>query len=111
MLNRDEIATRLSTYIDKEIMPKLDTKGKWVIGTYMTIAMYRMPHWIQSILDNPMLSALGIEDENGLVHMETVVEALDQTAQKYGKLTLDVPLLGSMTFDHTDVQKLKEYML
>ena len=110
MLNCEEIAVRLSKYVDSELMPNLDTKGKWIIGTYMTLALDKMPEWIHSLLSNPMLSALDIEDENGLLDVMPLLDALERNAQKYGRLIIQFPLLGTLSFSNDDVIKLREYM-
>lgn len=107
----ERIMQGLSDYADAEVMRKLPTSGKWVMGTVISIANQKAHSLVDQLRDNPVVNMLGIIDENDYIDAEALFTALGNSAEKFGDITLDVPLVGRLTFTKNDVENAKRYII
>lgn len=98
-------------YADAEVMGKLPTSGKWVMGTVIGMASHKARTVADSLKENPIISMLDIIDENDMIEVEDLLDALKTSADRYGNLTLEVPMVGRMTFTSSDVDHLRNYIV
>lgn len=106
----EQIIEGLMKYADTEIIYKLPTTGKWVVGTAIVLASNKLPAVVEYIKSIPAAQMLGIVDEAGNIDADQILEALRKTADRYGSMTVTFPLVGSMTFSSDDVERLKTYI-
>lgn len=112
MVTKEQFKNGLLRYIDGEVMPALPTTGKWVAGAAVTLASSKFDKILNDFASNPMIKALNIIDpETGMINAEEVLDALRQSAEKYGTVQLDIPLVGILGFKAVDVDKLKSYVV
>lgn len=97
-------------YADREVINSLPVAGKWLLGAGVGIMSSRVNEVINSINDNPIAKAMGIVDENGMFDLDLIADNLKQSANKYGKMTIQVPLVGRLTFSEGDVDSLRNYI-
>lgn len=109
-MNSDQVINGLIKYADAEIMGKLPTTGKWIAGTAIGIASNRANQIVDVLKENTIVRMLGIIDEKGDIDVDTLINAMKESANKYGKLTVDVPMIGRLTFSSSDVDMLRNYM-
>lgn len=110
MVNKDQVVTGLVKYIDNEVMPYLATSGKWILGSAVTLSMQNIDDIYNSICQNQYLKLLKIVDQNGMIDSYKMTQALKENAQKYGKLQMSLPLIGTLTFSDQDIDKLRQYI-
>lgn len=108
--NADQVMNGLKSYVEAEVMGSLPTSGKWVVGTIAALATMKAHEIIEELEENQFATMLGIIDENGNIEVDDFMEALRESAMKYGKLSIDIPLIGRMTFSQTDIDKLRMYI-
>lgn len=108
MYNQEQILNAITRYVDSEIMPSLPTHAKWLVGTYI-VSMSLDSSKLQELMNHPLISPLHIE-HNGMYDLDQVLENLHENADKYGKMTVRIPLVGTMSFSSEDVAKLHEYL-
>lgn len=108
MYNIDEIQKAIAAYVDQEVMPSLPTHAKWLVGTYV-VSMNLDSSKIHKLLSNPVLSPLDIE-KDGMYDLDTLLDNLEQNAEKYGKMELSLPIVGTMKFGSEDIHKLHELL-
>lgn len=106
----EEIVNGIARYADREVIPKLNTQGKWIVGALVGVIGNKSADIMRELQSNPMFKAIGIIDDNGLYDVDLIAENVIQSAEKYGKLQLNVPAVGLLTFDHEDVNNLKKYI-
>lgn len=109
--NSEQIMQGIINYADSEIMTKLPTAGKWVIGTAIGLATTKANEVVASIQNNAMVKALGIVDENGLIDVDTLTSAMKDSADRYGKISVEVPMIGKLSFSSADVETLRNYIV
>lgn len=106
----DQVVRGIINYADNEVMVKLPTTAKWVMGTIIGIASTKSTQVIENLKHNPIVNALGVVDEAGNIDVDTIILSMKDAAEKYGNLTLDVAMLGKMTFSAADIDRLRSYI-
>lgn len=106
----EQVVRGLISYADNEIIIKLPTSGKWLLGTVMGVATNKTANIIEDLKRNPVISMLGLVDSENNIDIDALISALKSSADKYGKLTVDVPMLGTMTFNTNDIERLRTYI-
>lgn len=99
----------ITAYIDEEIVGKLAGSWKaWVIGSAAGIATARMEGIVRHLANNQLVKASGlIEGEN--IDVDAIYRELYKQAQR-GSMTLDIPLVGPITFSAADVDALYRHI-
>lgn len=106
----EEIVNGLMRYADKEVIPKLGTGGKWVVGTVVGMAGSKINEVAKELSTNSLAKGIGAVNEDGLFDVDKVIESLQNSANRYGNMSLNVPMLGVMTFTPEDVVKVGRYI-
>lgn len=106
-VTREQIANGINAYVDAMVIPQLPTAGKWIVGTAVGLSMSN----IDSYINSSAFSMLGIVNDQGLVDIDKLAEAVKQNAVKYGKLQLSFPYVGTMTFCSDDIDDLRRYIV
>lgn len=110
MYSAEQVVNGIIAYADNEVMVKLPTTGKWVMGTIIGIASQKVHRVVETLQDNIIVQMLDVVDESGNIDVDTVVVALKEASEKYGNLHIDLPLVGNMAFTSSDVEKLRTYI-
>lgn len=114
MVTIEQIERGLAEYVDVQLMPQLPKNSmyKVIIGTAATIAVKRAGTAICNLKHNPLVTALGLIDENGCVDIDIILDeaktqipdnGLRFESDKFGKLNLVI------TGD--DVDELHKYIV
>lgn len=105
-----EVINGLANYMDAEVMNKLPSSGKWIMGTVITLASSKAENAIDILSDNPIVQMLDLIDEDGNIDTDSLINAMKTSADKYGNMSVAVPMIGEMTFSSKDIDKLKQYI-
>ena len=105
-----QVLNGLMNYVDSEVMGKLPTSGKWVVGTAVNLMTNKAQNVIDTLSDNEIVKMLGIVDEEGMIDIDELLSAMKTSADRYGVLSVDVPLIGRLSFSSSDVDSLKNYI-
>lgn len=105
----NEIVTILNNYICCEILPRLPQVDKWVLGSFLEILTDNIEVFVSNIEKDNILNALGLVDNEGNIDTEQIIQAMSETAQKNGAISITVPFVGKMIFSANDVEKLRSY--
>ena len=110
MIHYSKVVNGLATYIDKELAAQFqgDIKG-WVIGAVGGILSARAGQMMGVILEHPVLKSLHIVDGE-TIDEELLFNALVGAAQR-GNATVNIPILGAITFSVRDVEALHRYII
>lgn len=97
-------------YADNEVINNLPTIGKWLMGTGIGITTAKIDDVVKALNHNAMAKKIGIIDDDGLFDLDLIAENLKKSANRYGKMTIQVPLVGQLTFSEEDVDTLCKYI-
>ena len=110
MVHKSKVLYGIAGYIDNEIVAKLAGSWKaWAVGSAAGLAVSRADKLIAQYADNPIVKALGII-EGEYIDAEAILTELRRQAQR-GTATVDLPLLGPVTFGPSDVDSLQRYIM
>lgn len=107
MVSVSRVEKGIATYLDREMMPKLDTDGLqgFGVGVITSLMVKRAGHIISGYKDNGIAQALGIFDKNGHVDVDVLREVLKENISDSGR-KMTFPIVGSFTFYKNDVDML-----
>lgn len=111
MVNANQLINGIARYVDQEIIDKLPTMGKWIVGAGVGVVSERVNNVVIELQSNSVMKALNVVDDDGYIDIDILANKLKESAEKYGKVTIDVPLMGSITFSYADIDKLRDYIV
>lgn len=110
MVHKSKVLYGIAGYIDDEIVAKLSGSWKaWVVGGLAGIAVSRADGLITQYANNPMVKALGLIDGEN-IDVDAIIAELRKQAQR-GSATVDIPMLGPITFTAADVDSLHRHIM
>lgn len=109
MVTLNQVQNGIVKYLDSEITPNINGWQKWVFGALASTAMLKTTNIFNALKENPLIKMLEVIDENDNIDIDTLYREFYKQAQK-GAVTFDVPMIGPMTINHTDVEKLYRYI-
>lgn len=109
MVNLGQVQAGVSRYLDTEIVSKMTGWQKWTFGALGTIAVARTTELFKSIKANPAVAMLGVIDDNDGIDLDTLYKEFKKQAQA-GPITVDIPVIGALTLNETDVDKIYTYI-
>lgn len=107
----DVVIQGIINYADNEIMNKLPTSGKWIVGTAMGLGSGKLIKVLDEVKDNKIVKMLDIVDENGNIDVDSLISAMKEAANKYGKMTVEIPMVGRLSFSSSDIDDLRRYIV
>lgn len=110
MVTKEQFINGLVRFFDSDVIPQLPTAGKWMVGAMVIGASKKAENIIASLSVNPVVKAMGMIDENGMIDIDLLADSLRQSADKYGKLSVSFPVVGTMTFSSNDIERAKLYI-
>ena len=105
MVNMDKVKRGVARYLDEEFTNKLDGWGKWVFGAGAAMYLENLDSATHNLRQNEIVKTMALIDEAGNVDVEKIYRYLKPQAQK-GPVTFSLPMLGSVTLNAGDVDKL-----
>lgn len=107
LYTKEQVVNGLNNWVDEEIIPRLPTSGKWIIGTAVGLAMSNA----DAVLSNGSLKVLGIVNADGLIDADKLCSELKHSADRYGKLTVSFPFIGTMAFGPEDIENARRHIV
>lgn len=111
MVTKEQFFNGMISYADNEVIPFLPTSAKWGLGALAVIVRKRYDKLLDEISSNAIVRSLDIINENGLIDIDTLYEALKSSSSKYGKMQITFPVIGTLTFSESDIDSLKNYIV
>jgi hypothetical protein len=110
MVNLGQVQNGIVKYLDAEITPKINGWQKWVFGALAGTAMSKTTNIFNALKQNEFVKMLDIIDENDMIDIDTLYREFLKQAQK-GAITFDVPMIGAITLNSADVEKIYRYIM
>lgn len=110
MIHYSRVISGAVNYIDSEIIAQMNGSLKgWGLGIVTGLMAKRAEQLFSELRQNPLLVSLGIvEDE--MVDIEAIYAEALRMAQK-GSATVNLPMVGAVTFRAADVESLYRHMM
>ena len=104
MVSKEKVCAGISNYLDREIMPHLPPVKAIAAGTAAALYLRQLPALMDKIP-----RSMGISDDSGNVDLEAIRDVL--SAKITDTVPVDIPMIGRMTFDKSEVDKLYRYIM
>lgn len=104
MANASQIKAGIGDYINQRMMAKLDSKRQFVLGIAYGLFVGRLDAILAVVQQNATARALGVVRENGEIDLDAIYNAAVAQMQQQGKLSFDIPLMGTFAFNVDDIR-------
>lgn len=110
MVHYSKVVNGLMSYVDNEIVSKMSGSLKgWGIGIAAGVIGSRADKAFTALRDNAALTALGLIDGE-MVDIEAVYREALRVSQR-SSATVNIPMIGAVTFGSGDVESLYRYII
>lgn len=110
MVHYSKVVSGLMSYVDNEIVAKMNGSLKgWGVGIVAGLLGRKADQVFVALRNNPIAASLGLIDGE-MVDAEAVYSEALRMAQR-GSATVNVPMLGAITFTTADVESLYRYII
>ena len=82
------------------------TERQFVAGTALGLVAARADALTRALAENELVKASGLVTENGMVDLDTMYDAALNQMKRQKTLSLDIPMMGRMTFNEEDLAEL-----
>ena len=109
MNNYHTVIEGFTKFVDNELLPKISGLNKWLIGTASGIMASKSEHIFKELKENALIKALDIMHDD-MIDVTCIYKELIKQAS-HGPIHIEIPMLGTITLDHSDVEKLYSYII
>ena len=106
MVTIEQVKNGLTKYIDSEILPNMTGGRRFVMGVGAALMIQNLEATMLKYRRNPIISALNVLDEDNNIDIDKLYTAATETINGMEKLSVDVPMLGVLTFRKNDLDAL-----
>lgn len=96
----------LKEFLDEELLMKLPGLGKWIVGAGISLAMDNAVNTFNELKANPIIKALGVIHDDDTIDIDALFMKMKDQAEKYGAVSLNIPMVGAMTLHAEDLDHL-----
>lgn len=105
MVDAAKFKAGVMNYANRAILPKLDGHRQFIAGMALGLASGSMDRILPTLSANPVTKALGVADGQA-VDVEKMYHAAKEQFRRQPALTIDVPMIGQLTFHESDLDEL-----
>lgn len=106
-----QIQTGVTKYVESEIVGKISGWQKWVIGAISAISLNKSAEIFNRVKENQLIIMLGVIDSEDKINIDLLYEEFSKQAKESGPITFDIPMVGALTLDEKDIDKLYQYII
>lgn len=110
MMEMARIRDGILNYATERVLPKMSPARQFVAGAALGLMATRAEAMVQELAKNDLVKASGLITENGMVDLDAVYDALLVQMRKQRELPIDIPMMGRMTFNESDLTELYRYI-
>lgn len=110
MVTLAQVRAGVGRYLEAEMISKICGWQKWVVGAAASMALDQSAAIFNKLKTNPIVQALGVIDEQDGIDIDRLHAEFAKQAQR-GAVTFDVPIIGSLTLNAQDVDKIYQYII
>jgi hypothetical protein len=96
----------LAKYVDDEIYSNMNDWQEFTARLLLGRIISNEDAVKESLISNGLIRTCGIIDSEGMVDVDTLARDLKRELARKGKLTLSIPMFGTLTFTPSDVDVL-----
>lgn len=109
MVTIDKVKSGAAQWIDRELLPKMSGLSRWVFGALGTGVVLKLDKLADNVRSNPVVSAMGIIDDNNMVDVDMLYQLIMPQAEKC-PAEISLPGVGTVRITADDVRNLYTYI-
>ena len=109
MIELETIITGLRKWVDAELLSRITGLNKWLAGAGVNILLQNSAAIFNQLKDNPVIKSMEIVDSDNKIDIDKLYTAILAEAKK-SAVTFSVPLIGVVTINSQDVEKIYQYI-
>lgn len=106
MVTIEQVKNGLTKYVDEEILPGMTGGKRFALGVYAALAVQNLEQTVMKYKDSPAVAALNVIDSGNNVDLDRLYDAAAASMAGMEKFSVDIPLLGVLTLNRTDIDAL-----
>lgn len=107
MYEYNKVISGIVKYVDTEIIDKITGWKKWVVGSGIGLALSNVTEVFNQLKNNEFVKMLGVIDKEDKVDVDKIYKEMKKQAKK-SAVTFDMPMIGPITLNEQDVDKMYE---
>ena len=109
MYTLDKIQRGAMAYLDREVLPKMSGKDKWIVTGLAALYVNKLPQLVAAANSKEAVKLLGVIDVDGAVDLTALADAV-RPAMRTTPIRLHIPMGGEMTIKEEDIDELLRYI-
>ena len=105
MVSINQIKAGLGDYIEAVMLPRMDSKRKFVTGIAYILIATKIDNMVPTIAALPAIKMIGVIDQEGNVDIDSLYKAAKAQIERQGEM------LGDFKFRAADIDELYRYIL
>jgi hypothetical protein len=110
MVTLNQVQNGIVKYIDNELIPMISGWKKWGFGAVSALWVSNINETFSKLKESEIVKMLGVIDEHNMIDIDKLYREFYAQAQK-ASATLDLPIVGQLTLDKNDVEKIYRYIM
>ena len=110
MVTMNQLQNGITAYIDREVLPHLTGMKRVGLGVYSAMAANNIGPMLTKYKDHPAVAVLDVIDSDGNVDVDKLYQAALPMFQDGEKQHINIPFIGELMVDRTDLEKLYQYI-
>lgn len=99
-----------SNWIGEKLYPKMNDLQEMVARVFIGRILENEEKIKDALLGNGIIRTFGIIDEDGMVEVDVLLSEIKREIERKGKLVVNIPLIGKLTFSPEDADELRNYI-
>jgi hypothetical protein len=109
MYSYTQVYNGIASYLENDIISKIDGWQKWVIGAGMSMALSKGNNVFEKIKEMPVVKTLEIIDDKDMINVDELYKYFKEQAEK-SSITINNAITGPITFNKKDIDRLYEFI-
>lgn len=107
MISKERFANGAANYVEREVLPHLPELKALAVAGVVALYAQKLPQIVDGLEKIPAVKVLGVI-QDGMIDEDALYNAFAPKIRK--PLELDIPLVGKLSFDRAEVDKLLKYL-
>lgn len=110
MVSVAQVQQGVRAFVENDILPKIPGWQGVVFGAAVGMALSKSDKLIANLAQNPIVSMLGVIDENDGIDIDALRDEFSKQARRVGSIKIDMSPLGVISLGENDINRLYQYI-